>query len=128
MLFITDYWQVSAYYTFQLALNRWSNPMRWDDGSRCCDDSSPPPNCTNACDTRFEICVQPFSYSSSEINCPFGRYDTRHDETFPDPDDISFTFGVTIAGNVPNPMSFIIPDPISVSVCNVYMIQGNLYT
>lgn len=98
-----------------MALKKWMNPFRAEFNMECCDRDDFYPNCSEfvQCETRFDICLQ--SFSTPDLNCPYGRYSTRYDPSFPDSDNINFTVGVNIAGNVPNPMSFNVLEPISVS-------------
>ena len=100
---------------------RWENPFKTEYDLECCDEDVFYPNCSieAVCQTRFDICLQPFSLSLSNINCPYGRYYTNHDSSFPDPDNITFIFGVNIEGNVPNPIAFYIPESLTVSSNNI---------
>lgn len=81
----------------------------------CCDSNDVFPLCDNSvCQTRFNFCLQPFSFSSSNKNCPYGYYTSEYDPTINDPDHIIFNLGVTLEGNVPNPLIF---DNIPPEVC-----------
>ena len=58
--------------------------------------------------------MQPFSFSLTSRNCPYGRYATMYDSYWPDPDNITFIPGVNIEGDVPNPMTFNVPTNVSI--------------
>ena len=80
----------------------------------CCDVyAQSPPNCSiNDCDTRFEVCIRLYSSGQSEESCPYGSYLSNYDSTYQNSDNISFTIGVGLAGNVPNPMTFRVQEDI----------------
>ena len=113
--------QITANYILEIALARWENPFKVEFDLECCDEDVFYPNCSVEafCQTRFDVCLQPFSSSLSNTNCPYGSYYSNHDNSFPDPDNITFTFGVNIEGNVPNPMTFYIPESLTVSFYNI---------
>ena len=99
-----------------MALDTWENPFHAEFNLECCDLDIFYPHCTGTCETRFEICLQPFSFSSSNENCPYGKYSTSHDSSIPNSDNITFTFGVDLEGSVPNPMTYYVPADSIVSV------------
>ena len=104
--------QVSAIYILEIAFNSWENPFKVLYDGRCCDQHErSAPHCTNICETRFEVCLQPSNYSLSNENCPYGRYVIPFDSSIPDPDNFHFTFGVH---GTPNPMIYIVPTILSV--------------
>lgn len=110
--------QAYSDYTLEVALIQWVNPTRSTYFDNCCDTLSVrPPNCIQDfdCETQFHICPQPFSFSSADSSCPYGQYSTKPDTSLADSDSITFTFGVFISGNIPNPMSFNVQGSISVS-------------
>ena len=103
--------------------NTWENPFK-ALADRCCDQLDTfPPNCAGSCETRFEICLQPFSYSPSNRNCPYGRYLVPFDSSIPDSDNIDFAVGVNLEGEVPNPMIYSIPTDLTVRIDNHEMID-----
>jgi hypothetical protein len=100
---------VDGNYVIEVAFKSWINQFKTYYTGRCCDRNNEPPcRVEVACDTRFTVCLQPFTFSLSNTNCPYGRYSTNHDPSHSDPDNITFTFGINIGTTVPNPMKFII--------------------
>ena len=113
-IYIYTYFQANANYVLEIAFNSWENPLKIDSGGHCCDQGNVfPPHCFDICETRFEICLQPFS-SSSNRNCPYGRYVIPFDPSIPDPDNFTFTFGGELEGGTPNPMTYTVPTVLSV--------------
>ena len=98
----------------EISLHKWENPFHAEFNQECCDQSVFYPNCSNICETRFEICLQPL-YSSNN-DCPYGFYRSPFDENIPNTDDITFEPGVALKGGVPNPISLSVSDPVSVSI------------
>lgn len=105
-------------FAVKVALVQWENPQRALTRSTgevvCCDVyAQSPPNCSiNDCDTRFEVCIRLYSSGQSEESCPYGSYLSNYDSTYQNSDNISFTIGVGLAGNVPNPMTFKVQEDI----------------
>jgi hypothetical protein len=97
-------------HVIEIFLKSWLNPLKIDFNGECCDSSFVAPctfgNIDHSCETQFNICLQPSSFSLSNNNCPFGKYATNYDPSIINPDDITFTFGVSIGPTVPNPMTF----------------------
>ena len=108
------FFQANANYVLEIAFNSWENPLKNDYVKHCCDQTTLfPPNCPEACETRFEICLRPFNSSSNE-NCPYGRYVIPFDSSISDPDNFTFTLGGELEGGTPNPMTYTVPTVLSV--------------
>ncbi len=122
--------QICGNHVLEILLLQWENPFSAEFNMECCDENVFYPNCSFVCNTRFEVCLQPFSFPPSTRDCTFGSYEIPYEPSFADPNNITFIPGVNVGGNIPNPIQYGILQPVSVSFlsqCNFIGIKMHFY-
>lgn len=105
-----------GHFTVEVTIYSWINPASGNSGHGCCDNEITfYPQCNDLCETTLVFCLQPFQSPSSNESCPYGMFRSPYDQLISNPDNITFSVGQSLEGNVPNPMTFYVPDDLSVS-------------